>query len=308
MSQQVPLIAVPGSSYPALRVDIAEAFRLAGETDYPEARGLVVPASEGASQELLQQYSQLEVVSVYGVGLDKIDRAYLHQRGIALAHTSGVLDQTVAEHALALLLAACRRIREADDFIRDGEWPQRTFPLGSGLFGKRCGIVGLGGIGKQIARLAEAFGMRIAYHTRHPRTDVKYDYHSSLWDLAHESDVLVLALPGTPETEKIVNSEVLCELGPEGILVNVARGSVVDEAALIEALEYGDLGAAALDVFENEPHVPEALRCLPNVVLTPHLGSATEQCRAAMRYAVVENLRCHFAGEPVPGLVADRSR
>ena len=301
MVEQKPLIAVPTTSHPSLRVAVAEHFQLAAETDDIEVRGLVVPASEGASDELLALYPNLEIVSVYGVGLDKVNREILKRRKIELAHTSGVLDSTVAEHALALLLAATRRVREADDFVRGGEWVQGSFPLGRGLAGKRCGIVGLGRIGKEVARLGEAFGMRISYFGRRRQADVAHNFFESLWDLAHQSDILILTLPGSAETRAIVNSEILCELGPEGILVNVSRGSVVDQAALVEALEYGDLGAAALDVFEDEPHVPAELIALPNVVLTPHLGSATEECRQSMRDLVIENLRCYFAGREVPG-------
>jgi lactate dehydrogenase-like 2-hydroxyacid dehydrogenase len=266
-------------------------------------RAMVCGASRGVSNDQLHRYPDLEILAVYGVGLDKVDLDYAAKRGLIVANTPGVLDDAVAEHALALTLAASRRICQADEYVRQGEWSHTVFPLSRGLSGKRCGILGLGRIGRGIARRAEAFGMEIAYHGRHHQPDAPCEYFDSLWSLATWSDILILSLTGGPETEGIVGEEILRALGPQGLLVNIARGSVVDEEALLEALEYGDLGGAALDVFRNEPHVPEGLLELPNVVLTPHLGSATQETRHAMAQSLLENLRAHFLGAPVPGRV-----
>ncbi len=302
MSDSRPPIALLTDSFPILGKALETEFLVVSEEDDPaKVRGVVVAASEGATPEQLDRYPNLEIVAVYGVGVDGLERQHLIARELVLANTPGVLDDAVAEHAMALMLTAARRVREADDFVREGEWGQAIFPLARGLKGKRCGIVGLGRIGHKIARLAEAFGLTIAYHGRHHQKDVIYEYFDDLWALATESDVLVLALPGGSETEGIVGQEVLRALGPEGLLVNVARGSVVDDDALVEALEFGDLGGAALDVFSTEPKVPEALLALPNVVLTPHIASATEEARGAMVDFTLENLRAHFSQQTVPG-------
>lgn len=298
-------VALATEAYPALRAALEESYRVARlEDSVGGVRGMVCAASKGISKDQLQRYPDLEVVAIFGVGLDQVDLDYAAQRGLVVANTPGVLDDAVAEQALALMLAASRRICQADQFVREGEWQRASFPLSSGLSGKKCGIVGLGRIGRGIARRAEAFGLEIGYHGRRQQEGVDYEYFESLWALATWSDVLVLAVSASPETEGMVDEEILRAVGPEGLLVNVARGSVVDEDALVEALEYGDLGAAALDVFRDEPHVPEGLLKLPNVVLTPHLGSATEETRQAMLELVLENLRAHFAGEFVPGRVS----
>lgn len=299
-------VALANENHPALREALEAEYSvpaLAQAGD--ETRALVVMASQGVVAETLERFPNLEMVAVFGVGLDRVDVADLTGRGLVVANTPRVLDEAVAEHAMALLLAASRKVVQADTFVRDGEWPQAVFPLARSLRGRLCGIVGLGRIGRRIATYAASFGMRIAYHGRTQQDDVEYEYFSDLWALANEADVLVLALPGGPETKGIVNTEVLQALGPEGILVNIARGSVVDEEALIEALEYGDLGSAGLDVFATEPYVPEGLLGLPNVVLTPHLGSATEETRQAMVDMTLANLRAHFAGRDVPGRVQE---
>jgi len=205
----------------------------------------------------------------------------------------------VADTGLALLLAVTRRICEADRFVKSGQWPKSAFPFGVDLGQKTCGIVGLGCIGRAIAKRAEAFGMRIAYFGPRQKVDVPYDYYASLTDLASESNFLVLALPGGPDTYHMINEEVLAALGPAGYLINVARGSVLDEAALIRRLQAGQLAGAGLDVFEQEPLASSPLMTLDNVVLSPHLASATVETRHDMGEVVLHNLRAYFSKQPV---------
>jgi hydroxypyruvate reductase len=266
-------------------------------------RALATTASYGASAELIDALPRLELVASFGVGLDRIDLEHARRRGVAVTNTPDVLNEDVADLAIALMLASSRRLCEADRFVRAGQWSAGPFPLARRVSGKRLGIVGLGRIGQEIAQRAEEFRMRIGYHQRHPRSGVPYRYYPSLIELAQESDFLLVIVPGGAATERLIDRRVMEALGPEGTLINVARGSVVDETALVEALAEGRLGAAALDVFAQEPHVPPALVQMDNVILQPHLGSATTDTRAAMGRLVVENLRAHFAGRPLPTAV-----
>jgi lactate dehydrogenase-like 2-hydroxyacid dehydrogenase len=205
-----------------------------------------------------------------------------------------VLVEEVADLTLGLLLATIRRLPQGDRYVREGRWPDGPFPLSPTLRGRTIGILGLGDIGKAVARRLEGFAVPIAYHGRHQQADVAYDYHASPVGLAAACDVLIAIVPGGAATRHIVDAEVLAALGPDGVLINVARGSVVDEAALVAALQAGTIGAAGLDVFENEPEVPAALIDMPNVVLLPHLGSASVHTRAAMGQLVVDNLVSWF--------------
>lgn len=265
-----------------------------------DVRAIVTSGAYGAPSALIEALPRLELVAVVGVGYDAIDLELARQRGIAVTTTPGVLDDCVADTALALLLGVMRRLVEADRFVRAGQWPQQRFGLGSRLAGKRCGIVGLGAIGRAIATRAAAFGMSVAYHGPRRKPEVGYPYYESIEELARDANVLVLALPGGPGTRHVIDRGVLTALGPSGVLINVARGSVVDQAALVELLLERRLGGAGLDVFEDEPNVPEALFELDNVVLTPHLASATHETRSAMGGLMLENLRAHFAGQPLP--------
>jgi lactate dehydrogenase-like 2-hydroxyacid dehydrogenase len=234
-----------------------------------------------------------------GVGYDGVDVAAAKARGVMVTHTPNVLNDDVADLAISLMLCAARQLPAADRFVRSGQWLKGPMPLARKMSGARLGLVGMGRIGQAIAQRAQAFGMQIAYHTRSPKAGVPYAYHADLLSLARDSDFLVLITPGGAGTRHLVNAQVLQALGPKGFLVNVARGSVVDEAALIEALEGGVIGGAALDVFEDEPRVPQRLIDLPQVVLVPHIGSATGQTRQAMADLAFGNLREHFAGRPV---------
>lgn len=239
----------------------------------------------------------LEIVSNFGVGYDNIDAAVAAERGIVVTNTPGVLDEEVADLAVGLLLATLRRIPQADRYLRDGHWPDAPFPLSPTLRGRRVGIVGLGAIGKAVARRLDAFGVTIAYHGRSRQPDVDHDYHPTPVALAAACDVLIAVVPGGAATRHLIDGAVLAALGRDGVLVNVARGSVVDEAALIAALRSGTILAAGLDVFADEPNVPAELIAMPNVVLLPHIGSASSHTRAAMGRLVVDNLIAWFGGD-----------
>jgi hydroxypyruvate reductase len=242
---------------------------------------------------------------VFGVGYDGVDIAAARERGIAVTHTPGVLSEDVADLALALMLAVARGLPSADQHVRTGKWPQGGLPLGRKVSGARLGIVGLGRIGQAIAQRAKAFGMHIAYTTRTEKPGTGFTYFPSAQALAAEVDFLVVITPGGADTRHLINADVLKALGPEGYLINVARGSVVDEDALVAALTAGTIAGAGLDVFANEPKVPEALWVLPNVVLTPHIASATVQTRQAMAELAFANMAAGVEGRPVLTLVPE---
>ncbi len=264
----------------------------------PQVRGIAASGESKVSAGLIAQLPALEVISVMGVGYDGVDVAAAMARGVRVTHTPDVLNDDVADLAIALMLSAARQIPAADRYVRGGLWAQASMPLGRKMSGARLGLVGMGRIGQAIAKRALAFGMSVAYHARHERP-VPYRYHATAAALAAESDFLVVITPGGAGTRHLISAEVLQALGHKGILVNVARGSVVDEAALIDALERGVIAGAGLDVFENEPNVPERLLALAKVVFTPHIGSATGQTRKAMADLAVANLAAHFAGQPL---------
>lgn len=263
---------------------------------HSSVRGMVTSGSHGVSVAQMERLPNLQIIANFGVGVDQIDLQAAQARHIVVANTPDVLTESVAELAFGLLLATVRRLIVADRLVREGRWGQRTLPLGTQVYGKTCGLVGMGRIGQAIARRAEAFGMKIAYHARHPR-ELPYRFVPDLSELARDSDFLVLVVPGGRATQGMIEARVLAALGPTGILINVARGSVVDEPALVRALLTGQIAGAGLDVFAQEPQVPKELLDLEQVVLTPHLGSATEEARRAMAELCVANLRSFFAGE-----------
>ena len=266
----------------------------------PRIRAVAASGESRFTAELMAQLPALEIVSVMGVGYDGVDVAAAKTRGAVVTHTPDVLNDDVADLAIGLMLCAARQLPAADRYVRNGEWAAKgAMPLARKMSGARLGVLGMGRIGQAIAQRAQAFGMSIAYHTRTARPELPHRYVPSLVQLAAESDFLVVITPGGAGTRKIVNAEVLAALGAKGILVNVARGSVVDEAALIDALQRGVIAGAGLDVFENEPNVPEALRAMPHVVLAPHIGSATVATRTAMADLATANLEAHFAGLPL---------
>lgn len=248
---------------------------------------------------LMDKLPRLEIIANFGVGYDSIDVAAAKARNIRVTNTPNVLNDAVAEITIGLMLALSRRLVEADKYVRAGKWPGGSFAFARELNGKTVGILGLGRIGKEIAVRAQAMKMRVVYHGRHRQADEPFVYYSDLAEMARDADWLVIIAPGGKGTEKIVSRKVLDALGPEGFLVNMARGTLVDEAAMVEMLQSGRLGGAALDVFEKEPQVPEALFGLDNVVLSPHQGSATSQTRDKMGALVVANLDAWFAGEPL---------
>ena len=260
-----------------------------------EIRSIVMNGGTVTPVALLEQLPKLEIMSVFGVGYDGVPVDWCQAHGIRVTNTPDVLTEDVADTASALVLMTSRRLITANRFLHGGAWLKGAFPLAHALRGKLAGIVGLGRIGKAIAHRLEAHGMRIAYHGR-SKQDVSWEYVDSLVALAQAVDFLVVACPGGAATRHLINAEVLAALGAKGTLINIARGSVVDEAALIAALQHGTIRGVGLDVFENEPQVPEALLQCENAVLLPHLGSGTHETRAEMARLVVENLAAHFSG------------
>ena len=314
VTPQIEILAVARLS-PLLAPQLAAAYTVHDrlhETDAaafaavaPRIRGIAASGESKVSAALIAQLPALEIISVMGVGYDGIDVAAAKARGIQVTHTPNVLNDDVADLAIGLMLCAARQLPAADRYVRAGDWAAKgPMPLARKMSGARVGLVGMGRIGQAIAHRATAFGMSIAYTARNARAGLPYRYLPTAAALAAESDFLVVITPGGAGTRKMIDAEVLAALGSKGILVNVARGSVVDEAALIDALERGVIAGAGLDVFENEPHVPARLLALPHVVLVPHIGSATGQTRQAMADLAVANLAAHFAGQallsPVP--------
>jgi lactate dehydrogenase-like 2-hydroxyacid dehydrogenase len=253
---------------------------------------------------LFDALPKLQIISSFGVGYDHVDAAEAGRRGLIVTNTPDVLTDEVADLAIGLLLATVRQLPQVDRYLREGKWLQGAYPLTTSLRKRSVGIVGLGRIGKAVAHRLEAFGLPVSYHGRSRQTDVDYRYYPSLIDMAADVDTLISVAPGGASTHHIINAEVLKALGPDGILVNVGRGTVVDEAALIQALQDKTILSAGLDVFEDEPRVPAELIAMDHVVLLPHVGSASVHTREQMGQLVVDNLVSWFEGKgpktPVP--------
>ncbi len=264
----------------------------------PRIRAIALAGHFRADEAYMRRFPGLEIISSFGVGYDHIDARAAARLGIIAANTPGVLDDEVADTALGLMIMAVRQLPQAERHLRAGLWLKGAYPLTPSLRGRTVGIVGLGRIGKAIATRVSGFGLDVVYHGRNPQAGVAYRYYPSLVDMAKASDILIVVAPGGPGTRHIVNAEVLEALGPDGVLINVARGSLVDETALIEALRTGKILAAGLDVYENEPNVPAELIALPNAVLLPHVGSASIKTRRAMAECVVANLFAWADGKP----------
>ena len=246
----------------------------------------------------MSQFPRLEMVASFGVGYDHIDCAYAREHNIVVSNTPDVLTEEVADVAMGLLIATLREFVKADKYLRSGLWQTQNYPLSVGsLRDRKVGFVGMGRIGQAIARRLEASRVPVVYHSRKPAAGVSYQHYPDLIEMAKAVDTLMIIVPGGASTAKIVNAEVLKALGPRGVLINVARGSVVDEAALVAALKSGAILAAGLDVFANEPSVPDELKAMQNVVLLPHIGSASVVTRNAMDQLVVDNLKNWFAGK-----------
>jgi lactate dehydrogenase-like 2-hydroxyacid dehydrogenase len=259
----------------------------------------------GINSAFLGRFPNLEIVSTFGVGYDHIDAAWAGSRGIIVTNTPDVLTEEVADATLGLLLCTVRELPQAERYLRAGKWPEKPYPLtGATLRDRTIGLVGMGRIGKAVARRLEAFGVPVVYHTRRARSDVGYRHYPDLIAMARDVDTLVVIVPGGAEIHHLIDAEVLRALGPKGILINVARGSVVDEPALIKALQERTIYAAGLDVFAHEPAVPEELLAMDHVVLLPHVGSASLHTRTQMDQLVVDNILSWFAGRgpltPVP--------
>ncbi|MEK0363190.1 2-hydroxyacid dehydrogenase [Pseudomonas sp. CBC3] len=252
---------------------------------------VVTSARFGCSAALIERLPNLRAIISFGVGYDSIDVAAARARGIPVSNTPDVLNDCVADLAFGLIIDCARQMSRADRFVRAGEWLCGGLPLATSVSGKRLGIVGLGRIGEAVAKRSSGFDMQVRYHNRRPVDGSAYGYEPSLIELARWSDFLVLTCPGGASTRNLIDRSVLDALGPNGILINVSRGSVVDEPALVEALLEGRLGGAGLDVYAEEPKVPPALFELPNVVLLPHIGSATAETRLAMEELLFANLR-----------------
>jgi lactate dehydrogenase-like 2-hydroxyacid dehydrogenase len=265
----------------------------------PNVRGLATFGPLPVDGKLMDALPKLEIISNFGVGVDAINLADAKQRNIIVTNTPDVLNECVADTALALILNTLRKLPQSENYLRAGNWASRgPYPLTTSLGGKVLGVLGLGRIGEAIARRAMACGMQIRYHNRNKK-DLPYPYDPDPVALAKNSDVLMVVTPGGSETAKLVNEKVLQALGPEGYLVNIARGSVVDEPVLLRYLQEKKIAVAGLDVFADEPRVPPDFFTLDNAVLFPHVASATAETRKAMGDLQIENLRRHFAGKQV---------
>jgi lactate dehydrogenase-like 2-hydroxyacid dehydrogenase len=251
------------------------------------------------SASLLERFPKLEIVASFGVGYDNVDVKYAAEHGIIVTNTPEVLTEEVADTALGLLLCTVREFPQAERYVRAGLWAKQGFPLSKATLRNRTvGIVGMGAIGQAIARRLDAFGVPVVYHTRKPRPEVSYRHYPKLIDMARDVDTLMVIVPGGAATANMINAEVLEALGPNGIVINMARGSVVDEPALIEALKDKRIMAAGLDVYVKEPEVPQALIAMDNVVLLPHVGSASVFTRDKMDQLVADNILAWAAGKP----------
>jgi hypothetical protein len=263
-------------------------------------RAIAVSAPvEPVDDALFARLPKVQIISSFGVGYDHIDAVAAGKRGIVVTHTPDVLNEEVADTAIGLLLCTVREFPLADRYVRAGKWREGNYPLSKATLRNRTiGIVGMGRIGLAIARRLEAFGLPIAYHTRRPRPELGYRHYPHLIDMARDVDTLIVIVPGGAATRNLIDARILEALGPDGILINVARGSVVDEPALVEALKQRKIFAAGLDVFVDEPNVPEELLAMDNVVLLPHLGSASVFTREKMDELLVDNIRAWAAGKP----------
>jgi lactate dehydrogenase-like 2-hydroxyacid dehydrogenase len=264
-----------------------------------DCEAVATSGGHGIKAEVVKALPKLKIVSSFGVGYDSVDTAACKAAGVKVTNTPDVLTDCVADTTWALVLSTVRRTAYFDRFVREGKWLKGAPPLTDKVWGEKIGIIGLGRIGKAIAKRAEGFGMQVSYHGRNKQADVPYTYYATPVEMARDVKVLVVVTPGGKDTEKIVSAEVIAALGTKGYLINISRGSTIDEDAMVKALVEGKLGGAGLDVFVHEPKVPDQLIKLDNVVLQPHVGSGTHHTRAAMGQLVVDNLAAYFAHKPL---------
>lgn len=314
MSNSAPTVLIPGWMHDHARCLLGTHFNLVETPDCDvharlprEVRASIrgVACRTRIDRPFIDALPNLEIIASYGVGYDAVDAAYARSKNIVVTNTPDVLNEEVADLTLGLLISVVREIPKAHAFVREGRWKTSEYPLSRlTLRNRKVGIYGMGRIGRCIARRIEACGLPIAYYSRRPVTGVVYDYFPSLLELAHAVDVLIAIVPGNPSTAKTVNADVLSALGPEGVFINVGRGTVVDEGALIEALRTGTIAAAGLDVIADEPNVPNDMLALDNLTILPHIGSASVAIRTAMADLLARNLIAWFqsgtAITPVP--------
>ena len=274
-----------------------------GPIPQKDVQAILTRPSYPITPTLLDQLPQIKMIACCGVGYDNLPLDYLRQKGIMASNTPGVLNDAVCELTIGMLFALLRQIPKAHEFVLHKNWNKGAFPFTTSLAGKTIGIVGMGRIGQELAARLLPFKVKIAYHGPHDKR-LSYSYISSLIELARMSDVLILCCPGGKETERMIHKEVLDALGPSSYLINVARGSVVNESDLLFALQNQIIAGAALDVFENEPNPDQRFLGLPNVLLTPHIGSATQETRQAMTNLAVDNLDAFFNQRPLPTPIA----
>jgi lactate dehydrogenase-like 2-hydroxyacid dehydrogenase len=292
----------------AARCELADAAADWPRTPAPGFAIALTTSMRGMDAAMLAALPDLKLVLCQGAGIDRLDLAEAHRRGVAVCHTPDELTEDVAEAAIALTFAIMRRVAEADRFVRAGRWPKERIAPSTRVAGKTMGIVGLGRIGREIARRAEALGMTVLYFGRRAQGDVPYRFVPSLHELAEQADVLVLSCPGGEATRNLVDTAVLARLGPKGYLINISRGSVVDEPALIEALTNGTIAGAGLDVFATEPAIDPRFAALENVVLEPHSSSITHETRKAIVDRLLRDLDAFLNGQPYYDAAAVHAR
>ncbi|WP_019209341.1 2-hydroxyacid dehydrogenase [Yersinia massiliensis] len=309
VSQQAVLIIAPVMDYLTEKLEqnftVYKLFDVADQTEFlaeqgKNIKGIVTRGDIGVTNEVLALLPEVEIISIFGVGTDAVDLDYTRERRIIVTTTPGVLTDDVADTALGLIIATSRRLCQADKFLRAGQWPHSSLPLASKVTGKRLGVFGMGRIGQAIARRAAGFDMQIAYTDTAHIDSLPYQYVSDLVSLAKQSDILVVAISGGKDSVGLVDKTIFAAMPNDAILINIARGSMINQDELILALQQQEIGGAGLDVFADEPNVPQALIEMDNVVLLPHIASATKETRIQMSDIVFSNILAHFSGNKAP--------
>ncbi|ATM85246.1 MULTISPECIES: 2-hydroxyacid dehydrogenase [Yersinia] len=309
VSQQVVLIIAPVMDYLTEKLEqnftVYKLFDVADQGVFlaeqgKNIKGIVTRGDIGVTNEVLALLPEVEIISIFGVGTDAVDLDYTRERKIIVTTTPGVLTDDVADTALGLIIATSRRLCQADKFLRAGQWPHSSLPLASKVTGKRLGVFGMGRIGQAIARRATGFDMQIAYTDTAHIDSLPYQYVPDLISLAQQSDILVVAISGGKDSAGLVDKTIFAAMPNHAILINIARGSMINQDELIQALQQQEIGGAGLDVFADEPNVPQALIEMDNVVLLPHIASATKETRIQMSDIVFSNILAHFSGNKAP--------